>query len=157
VTRRTRVLGIDPGKVRLGLAVSDPDRRLASPLLTHTRRNRESDDRFFQKLIDDEEIGLIVIGLPVLVDGREGEQAKAARAFGARLQPLTGLPCVFWDERFTTREAEAALWDAGLTHKRRKERRDRVAAQILLQTYLDAGCPLDATAGPLDDRGPPAD
>src|SRR5206468_3324750 len=140
VTRRTRVLGIDPGKVRLGLAVSDPDRRLASPLLTYTRRDRAQDGRFLKKLVEDEEISLIVIGLPVHLNGREGEQAKAAREFGAWLGQLIGVPCVFWDERFTTREAEAALWDAGLTHKRRKERRDRVAAQILLQTYLDAGC-----------------
>ena len=56
----------------------------------------------------------------------------------------------FWDERFTTVEAESALWEAGLTHKQRKARRDRVAAQILLQAYLDAGCPADAAAGPLE-------
>ncbi len=58
---------------------------------------------------------------------------------------------VFWDERFTTMEAESALWAAGLTHRRRKDRRDRVAAQILLQTYLDAGCPAQPAAGPLDE------
>ena len=57
---------------------------------------------------------------------------------------------MYWDERFTTVEAEAALWDAGLTHKQRKRRRDKVAAQMLLQTYLDAGCPADPKAGPLD-------
>jgi putative Holliday junction resolvase len=60
------------------------------------------------------------------------------------------LPVVYWDERFTTVEAEAALWSAGLTHKRRKARRDSVAAQILLQSYLDAGCPPDPVAGPLE-------
>ena len=62
----------------------------------------------------------------------------------------TGLPVAFYDERFTTVEAESALWTAGLTHKRRKARRDKVAAQMLLQAYLDAGCPADAGAGPLE-------
>ena len=151
---RTRLLAIDPGKVRLGLAISDAERRLASPLTTYTRRTMEQDARFLKKIIDDEEIGQLVIGLPVHLDGREGEQAKAARAFGAWLQDLTGLPCVFFDERFTTLEAESALWDAGLSHKKRKQRRDQVAAQILLQTYLEAGCPLQSQPTALDEAAP---
>ena len=126
---RTRLLAIDPGKVRLGLAISDADRKLASPLTTYTRRNAEQDARFMKKIIEDEEIGQIVVGLPVHLDGKEGEQAKAARVLGAWLQETTGLPCVYFDERFTTFEAESSLWNAGLTHKQRKERRDRVAAQ----------------------------
>lgn len=148
---RTRVLGIDPGEARLGLAVSDPDRRIASPLTTWTRRDLEQDGRFLKNVVADEEIGLVVVGLPVHLDGREGVQAKAAREFGAWLGELLGMPCVFWDERFTTREAEAHLWDAGLSHKRRKERRDQVAAQILLQTYLDDGCPAETAARPMDE------
>jgi putative holliday junction resolvase len=144
VKLRTRLLAIDPGKVRLGLAVCDAERRLASPLTTYTRRDPKQDAQFFKKIIEDEEVGAIVIGLPVHLNGKEGEQAKAARAFGAWLQKVTGLPCTFYDERFTTSEAESALWDAGLTHKKRKERRDRVAAQILLQAYLDAGCPSES-------------
>jgi putative Holliday junction resolvase len=151
VKPRTRLLAIDPGKVRLGLAISDAERRLASPLTTYTRRDPKQDARFFKKVIEDEEVGAIVIGLPVHLGGKEGEQAKAARAFGVWLQEATGLPCVFYDERFTTSEAESALWAAGLTHKQRKARRDRVAAQILLQTYLDAGCPAESKAGPLDE------
>jgi putative holliday junction resolvase len=149
---RTRLLAIDPGKVRLGLAVSDAERRLASPLTTYTRRDPKQDAAYFKKIIDDEEIGAIVIGLPVHLDGKEGEQAKAARAFGVWLHEAAGVACIFYDERFTTSEAESALWDAGLTHKQRKARRDRVAAQILLQTYLDAGCPAESTAGPLDEN-----
>jgi putative holliday junction resolvase len=151
VKPRTRVLGIDPGKARLGLAVGDPDRRIASPLTTWTRRDLEQDGRFLKKVVADEEIGMVVVGLPVHLDGREGVQAKAAREFGAWLGALLGMPCVFWDERFTTREAEAHLWDAGLSHKRRKERRDQVAAQILLQTYLDDGCPAETTVRPMDE------
>lgn len=149
----TRLLAIDPGKVRLGLAISDADRRIASPLTTYTRRDPKQDASFFKKIVEEEEVGQIVIGLPVHLNGSEGEQAKAARKFGVWLQGATGLPCVFYDERYTTSEAESSLWNAGLTHKKRKERRDRVAAQILLQAYLDAGCPAESKAGPLDDSG----
>jgi putative Holliday junction resolvase len=146
-----RILAIDPGKARIGLAISDPERRIASPLTTWNCRDRARDGRFLKKLVADEEVAVIVIGLPVHTSGKEGVQARAAREFGAWVEKLTSLPCIFWDERFTTREAEAHLWDAGLTHKQRKQRRDRVAAQILLQTYLDADCPAETTAGPLDD------
>ena len=148
----SRILAIDPGKARLGLAISDTDRRIASPLTTWTRRDRARDGQYLRQVIADEQIGLIVIGLPVHLDGREGVQARIAREFGVWVAALTGLPCVFWDERFTTREAESQLWDAGLTHKQRKARRDRVAAQILLQAYLDAGCPAERTVGPLDEK-----
>jgi putative holliday junction resolvase len=151
VKPRTRLLAIDPGKVRLGLAISDAERRLASPLLTLTRRDPDQDARALKKIVDDEEVGLIVIGLPVHLDGKEGEQAKAARQLGAWLHEVTALPCVFFDERFTTFEAESSLWNAGLTHKKRKERRDQVAAQILLQTFLEAGCPMQSQAEPFDE------
>jgi putative Holliday junction resolvase len=151
VTARTRLLGVDFGRVRVGLAVSDPERRIASPLATYVRRDREQDARYFQKVAADEEIGGLVVGLPVHTDGSEGQAAGAARWFGRWLGEVTGLPVVFWDERFTTVEAEEHLWAAGLTHKRRKARRDQVAAQVLLQAYLDAGCPAEQAPGPLAD------
>jgi putative Holliday junction resolvase len=151
VSAAHRILAIDPGKARLGLAISDPERRIASPLTTWKCRDRVQDGRFLQTVIADEQVGLLVIGLPIHLSGKEGTQARSAREFGAWLANLTGVPCVFYDERFTTREAEGHLWDAGLTHKQRKARRDRVAAQILLQAYLDAGCPTEAAARPLDD------
>ncbi len=100
-----------------------------------------------------EEIGGLVVGLPIHLDGREGVKAGEARAFGAWLSAQTGLTVVFYDERFTTVQAESALWQAGLTHKRRKERRDKVAAQMLLQAYLDAGCPPESAPLALDDPG----
>jgi putative Holliday junction resolvase len=145
VTPRTRLLAIDPGTVRLGLAISDTDRRIASPLTTYTRRDSKQDAQYLKKVIEDEEIGVIVIGLPVRADGYEGEQAQAARKFGAWLHELTRLPCVYHDERYTSSEAEAALLGAGLSKQKRKERRDRVAAQILLQAYMEAGCPASET------------
>jgi putative Holliday junction resolvase len=150
VSAGKRLLGIDHGKARLGLAVSDPERRIASPLANYARRDLDQDGRYLQKVIQAEDIGELVIGLPVHLSGREGQQADAARDFGKWLTKLTGLPCIFWDERFSTWEAESSLRQAGLTHKKRKARRDQVAAQVLLQTYLDAGCPGEITPGALD-------
>jgi putative Holliday junction resolvase len=138
--QRRRLLAIDPGSVRLGLALSDTERRLASPLLTYTRRDPEQDGRFLKKVVEEEEVATIIVGLPIHEDGSEGAQAKLARAFGAWLQQVTGVPCVFYDERFTSFEADQSLDQAGLTKKKRKARRDKVAAQILLQTYLDTEC-----------------
>jgi putative Holliday junction resolvase len=150
VSAPTRLLGVDYGSVRIGLAISDPERRLASPLVVYQRQDREHDAAYFRTLVEAEEIGTFVVGLPVHLDGREGQKATEARVFGAWLAEMTGLPVVFWDERFSTVEAESALWQAGLTHRKRKARRDRVAAQIFLQAYLDAGCPDESAAGPLE-------
>jgi putative Holliday junction resolvase len=142
---------VDYGTVRIGLAVSDPERKIAFPLATYERRDEEKDGAFFRQLVEEEEIGRLVVGLPLHLDGREGQKAIEARRFGDFLATVTSLPVVFWDERFTTVEAESALWNAGLTHRKRKERRDRVAAQILLQCYLDAGCPENPVLGALED------
>jgi len=141
VSSGTRLLGVDYGNVRIGLAVSDPDRRIASPLTTYEPKGTQRDITYFKKLVERENIGLIVVGLPVHLSGQEGEKAKEAREFGQWLGSTIGLPIVFWDERFTTVEAEGHLLSAGLTRKRRRDRRDRVAAQILLQTFIEAGCP----------------
>jgi putative Holliday junction resolvase len=146
-----RLLGVDYGSVRVGLAVSDPDRRIASPLATYARRGPDADATYFRALAAAEEVVGLVVGLPVHTDGREGVKAREARAFGQWLGEVTGRPVAFYDERFTTVQAESALWAAGLTHKRRKERRDRVAAQMLLQAYLDAGCPPEEPPRGLDE------
>jgi len=150
VSTTGRLLGIDYGRARIGLAVSDPDRKIAFPLTTYQRQNAERDRDYLRSVIEEEAIAGIVVGLPLNADGSEGPSAAEARRFGAWVAEATGLPVVFSDERFTTVEAESALWSAGLTHRRRKERRDRVAAQILLQTYLDAGCPESPESGPLE-------
>ena len=141
MSKGTRLLGIDYGKVRVGLAVSDPERRIASPLITYERKDDERDARYFKELVREEEIGLLVIGLPMHNDGREGLLAEAARKYGDWLQKITGLSTVFWDERFSTHEAEEHLQMAGLTRAQRKARRDRVAAQIILQSFIEAGGP----------------
>jgi len=151
VSEPRRLLGIDYGSVRIGLAVSDPDRKIASPLTTYERKSAERDAAYFRRVIDDEEVGGLVLGLPVHLNGTEGQKAKEVRTFARWLETATGLSPCFWDERFTTVEAEKHLLAAGLTNKRRKERRDRLAAQILLQTYLDAGCPAEETPRALDE------
>jgi putative Holliday junction resolvase len=132
-----RLLGVDYGTVRVGLAISDPDRIIASPLATYARRNPEADTAYFRQVIATEQVVGLVVGLPMHTDGREGVKAKEARGYGAWLGEVTGLPVEFADERFTTVHAESVLWTAGLTHKRRKDRRDRVAAQMLLQAHLE--------------------
>ncbi len=146
-----RLLAVDYGKVRVGLAVSDPDRKFAFPLTTYHRSTSDRDSAYFRELLREERIGEILVGLPVHMSGDEGEKAREARAFGTWLAGLCGLPVVYWDERFTTVEAEGFLQDAGLTKKQRKARRDRVAAQILLQSYLEAGCPGEQPVRRLDE------
>jgi putative Holliday junction resolvase len=150
-----RILGVDYGTRRVGLAVCDPDQIIASPLITMERKDDAADADVLQQIIQAERISQIVVGLPIHNDGREGEKAAEARKYGNWLQQITALPVRFWDERFTTSQAESSLWQAGLTHKKRKDRRDRVAAQMMLQSYLDAGCPDDDGAGPL--AGKPGD
>jgi putative Holliday junction resolvase len=145
-----RLLGVDYGRVRVGLAISDPDRQFAFPLTTVQRQDRARDASALRTLAVAENVVGLVVGLPVRMDGTEGDAAAAAREFGTWLGEVTGLPVAYFDERFTSVEAEQALWDAGLTHKKRKARRDRVAAQMLLQCYLDAGCPADTGTGPLE-------
>jgi putative Holliday junction resolvase len=151
VSGSTRLLGIDYGTVRVGLAVTDPERRIAFPLRTYLRRDAEKDSEFFRAVVREEAIGAMVVGLPVHLSGREGKKAAEARAFGKLLAEATGLPVVFWDERFTSAEAEGHLWSAGLTSRKRQARRDRVAAQILLQSYVDAGCPAEETPRALEE------
>jgi putative Holliday junction resolvase len=131
-------MGVDYGQVRIGLAVSDPDRKIAFPLCIYTRAGDDADAAYFRKIVEEEMIAAIVVGLPLHSGGEEGTKAKEARVFGEWLGRVTNLPVEFFDERFTTVEAESALWDAGLSHKQRKERRDKVAAQMMLRGYLEA-------------------
>lgn len=136
--RQGRLAGIDYGTVRVGVAVTDPDQRLASPLEIYSRRNRAADAAWFQKLAAEERLAGFVVGLPVHTTGNESQKSIEAREFGKWLGEITGLPVRLFDERFTTAHAEALLVDAGLTSKRRKERLDKLAAQILLLAYLES-------------------
>ena len=147
---RTRLLGVDYGTVRVGLAVTDADRIIASPLEVRERQGADRDAAYFRALVEREQIGGIVVGLPLHTTGREGTKAQEAREFGAWLAGVTKLAVTFADERFSTAFAESALWAAGLTHKKRKARRDMVAAQVMLQAFIEAGCPAEVKVKPLE-------
>lgn len=134
-----RLLGIDYGRRRLGIALSDPTQNIASPLVTYAARGSALDARYFQSLVTEHEAVGLVIGLPVHLSGEESPMAAEARQFGAWLAEITGLPVNFWDERYTSVQAEHYLKEAAATPQQRRARRDRLAAQILLQAYLDRG------------------
>jgi putative Holliday junction resolvase len=150
-----RLLGVDYGTVRIGLAVTDADRIIASPLEVRERQGLDRDAAYFKSLVEREHAVGLVIGLPLHTTGNEGTKAAEARAFGTWLAEVTGLPLVFADERFSTAFAESALWLAGLTHKKRKARRDAVAAQVMLQAFIEAGCPSEVTVKPLEGEPEP--
>jgi putative holliday junction resolvase len=133
-----RVAGIDYGDVRIGIAISDPSRTIASPLENYTRRGLEQDAARFRRLVAEEGVTLLVVGLPIHLDGGESQKSREARQFGQWLGEVTGVPVEFYDERFTSVEAEEALLAADLTRKRRKKRRDMLAAQIMLSAYLES-------------------
>ncbi len=109
--------------------------------MNYTRRGEQADAEFFRKLAKDENIARFVIGLPVHLDGHESGKSSEARKFGEWLQTITGVGVVYFDERFTSVEAEQALLSAEFTKKQRKARLDKLAAQILLSAYLEAGKP----------------
>jgi putative holliday junction resolvase len=136
-----RLAAVDYGTVRIGVAITDPERRLSNPLENYTRRGQVADGQWFRKLVSDERIVKFVVGLPLHLDGRESEKSIEAREFGRWLAETTGVPVVFFDERFTSAEAEHLLAGAKLTKKRRKERLDKLAAHLLLTAYLEAGQP----------------
>jgi putative Holliday junction resolvase len=135
---RGRLAGIDYGTVRIGVAISDPEQRIASPLEIHTRKGVAADAAWIRQLVAAERIVGFVIGLPVHTSGAESQKSQEARRFGKWLAESTALPVRFFDERYTTAHAEALLLDADLTRKRRKERLDKLAAQILLTAYLES-------------------
>ena len=147
------ILGLDFGTKRVGAAVSDSRRLIATPLEVHERRDPTQDARHYLALVQEHEIDRIVIGLPVHLGGREGTSASLARTWGDWLAKVTGLTVVYYDERYTTFEAEESLIAAGLKRSKRKGLRDMLAARLLLQNYLEDGCPESiARPAPLSDH-----
>jgi putative pre-16S rRNA nuclease len=133
-----RLAGIDFGTVRVGVAITDPDQRLASPLENYTRRGLAADSQWLRQLVAQERVAGFVVGLPVHLSGDESAKSREARQFGQWIKELTGLPVAYFDERFTSAQAESLLLGAELTKKRRKQRLDMLAAQILLTAYLES-------------------
>ena len=133
-----RVLALDLGKKRIGLAISDPLGITAQGLPNLVRTNKRSDLKALAALANEHGIGLILMGNPIGMRGEEGRQSAWVREFAEDLERATGLPVRLWDERLTTVEAQRALQAAGKNTKQSKKIIDQVAAQILLQSYLDS-------------------
>ncbi len=141
----SRVLGIDFGTKRIGLAISDDLAMTARPL--DVVSPAEFADAML-RITEEYELDRVVVGLPTALSGNEGVSAEAARKLGSEVAEQFGLAVDYVDERFTSRIAESALLESGMKRRARKEHVDKVAAAIILQTYLDA------TSGNLpDDEG----
>ncbi len=132
------LLGIDYGTKRVGFALSTPDQSMASPLETLQRSQPAQDAKKICKICKDYRVAGLVVGLPVHLSGSEGGKAWEAREFGEWVAQLTGLPLLFWDERFTSSMAENHLREVEYPRKRRKQLLDKLAAQFILQSFLEA-------------------
>lgn len=132
-----RILGVDHGERRIGLAISDPDGVLASPLETVDVRGGDP-AAAVARVCEQQGAERVVVGLPLHLNAQEGASAEKARAFAEALRARTCLPVELWDERLTTVTAQKALIEGGVRRKRRKELVDGLAARILLQHYLDS-------------------
>ena len=135
--RTGRLVAVDYGTVRIGLAICDPDRILVSPLEVFSRGKPEAESQFFSRLVKEERVAGFVVGLPIHCDGGESQKSTEARAFAAWLSELTEVPTRLFDERFSTAQAKRRLRDRKLTHKERKARIDAIAAQVLLEAFLE--------------------
>ncbi|HEY7336116.1 MAG TPA: Holliday junction resolvase RuvX [Bryobacteraceae bacterium] len=135
---QTRILALDLGKRRIGLALSDPLGITAQGLPTLERTNIREDLAALSKIAAEHEVRFILIGHPLHMSGREGRQAEYTREFAERLRTRTGLEVRFWDERLTTVEAQRVLRESGIGIEKRAKAVDRLAAQILLQSFLAA-------------------
>ncbi|HVB89993.1 MAG TPA: Holliday junction resolvase RuvX [Beijerinckiaceae bacterium] len=135
--RLSRLIGLDLGTKTIGVALSDVERRLASPLETIRRVKFSADARALLDLVRRYEAAAIVIGLPLNMNGSEGPRVQATRAFVRNLGALTDLPFVFWDERLSTAAVTRALIDQDASRAKRAEVIDRMAAAYILQGALD--------------------
>ena len=137
-------MGVDYGEKRVGLALSDPLGITAQPLECIERENDAQVAGELERLIQTHDIERVVVGLPVNLSGNDSPQTKRARRFISRLRKNLGVKIETWDERLSSAEAERALIDMDVRRSRRKERRDIVAAQLILQGYLDTKGPAKA-------------
>lgn len=133
-----RVLALDLGKKRIGLALSDELGLTAQGLETLEREGRRDDIEKLRRLAAERGVTLFLMGDPVHMSGEAGRQSAYTREFARELEYKTGLPVKFWDERWTSREAERTLRGSGIAHGERKPAIDRLSAVILLQSYLDS-------------------
>ena len=135
-----RIIGLDFGSRTTGIAMSDPGENLASPVETVFREEEENlkqTVRRIRQLAEENDVHMIVLGLPKNMNNTLGERAEETKEFQAMLQRRTGLEVVLWDERLTTMESERILQEGGVRRENRKERIDWMAATLILQSYMD--------------------
>lgn len=136
--RAQRLLGLDLGEKTIGLALSDPGLSVASPLTTIRRTKFTADARELLRLVGERQVGGLVIGLPLNMDGSEGPRCQSTRQFAVNLLKLHDLPILFWDERLSTMAVEREMVAADLTRAKRAKVVDQAAAAFILQGALDA-------------------
>jgi putative Holliday junction resolvase len=137
MTAPGRVLGLDLGDARIGVAISDDERRLAVPLGT-VRTGAPSDVKAIAAMVEEHDVALVVVGHPLLLSGRAGERAHHAERFVEALGGFLTVPVVLHDERLSTVEAERSLRAAGASGRERRRVVDRSAATVILQSWLDS-------------------
>lgn len=135
-----RYLGIDLGDKRIGLAVSDPSGLLATPLGVYQREYIEADIAFLAEKLNETKAQEVVLGLPRNMDGSYGERAQIVRNFGQKLAEALGVKVHYYDERLSTIQAERVLLAADMSRKKRRKVIDKLAAQLILQGFLDQRC-----------------
>jgi putative Holliday junction resolvase len=136
--RRGRVLALDLGKRRIGLAISDELGITAQGLDTLQRSNIREDLLYLSELTTNKSVTLILMGHPIHMSGREGRQVEYTKDFAERLAEQTGLPVKFWDERLTSVEAGRVLRSSGISIEKRARAVDKLSAVLLLESYLDS-------------------
>lgn len=132
-----KILALDIGTVRIGIATSDIMEIIASAYEVYKRKNTDEDVKHIVQIVEDLSVGEIVIGLPLKMDGSEGQSVEMAKAFGSELAKFVSVPIVYQDERLSTVEAQRILIESGMRREKRKGKIDSIAATIILQTYLD--------------------
>lgn len=133
-----KIAAVDFGTVRLGVAITDFDRKIASPYENLTRKSERLDGQWFMDFVREERIVRFVVGLPLYPSGDESPKSAQAREFGAWLENLTKVPVVFYDERYSSKFADELMREAKFSQKKKQARRDMLAAYVLLSAYLEA-------------------
>lgn len=133
-----KVMALDYGEVRIGVAMTDLMRLIASPFETYVRKSLDQDLDHICTLINDNSVKTVVVGLPLNMDGTEGERAQKTREFVDVLKKKTNVEFVFQDERLSSVSAEELLLEGGMKRKDRKQNIDKVAAAIILESYLNS-------------------
>src|SRR4051812_40994556 len=133
-----RLLGLDAGETTIGLALSDVQRSIASPLETIDRGKFTKDIEKLKKIIASHNVGGLVIGYPINMDGSHGPRTQSTRTFASNLEKHLALPMLLWDERMTTMAVERAMLEADLSRQRRAQLVDKLAASYMLQGFLDS-------------------